>query len=95
MTIPYKLFYRLTDDLCQFLNDPRLETENQLRKTEELVNWPWNANREQTQEWSNICKRFQPHLEKVVAERKANGFYAEERRRVIEENTGAQAPAGK
>lgn len=85
MTVPYKLFSRLTDDLCQFLNDPRLETETELQKTEQLVNWPWNASSEQSQEWNGICQRFRPHFEKVVAERKANGFYAEERQRVIAE----------
>ena len=66
--IPYKLFERLIADLIEFRTDPCDGTDEQLFETEELVDWPWNANSVQLRDWEDACDRTRVEFEAKVAE---------------------------
>jgi hypothetical protein len=67
MTIPYKLFSRLIQDLEEFLAKPCNMTDGHLLETEEQANWPWNADAAQQAEWQATQDRLRPTFEAAVA----------------------------
>lgn len=67
MTIPRKLFDRLTTSLTYYRTYPGPRTDAILEHDEAVCDWPFNANAEQLAEWQAICDHTRTDFERMVA----------------------------
>lgn len=62
MTIPNKAFMQITDLLAQdsreLISGDSRQLESELNALQEGYKWPWNASREQIDEWESLYSRI-------------------------------------